>query len=78
MSPPKCWYMSHGHRWSGTIAHTFNWKGETYHVIETHMRELIVRPIGLVAMTEDAPIGFAGPDDDVDAEIADIMRGNQP
>lgn len=66
------WYLTEaGERRRGQVAHTFLWDGQPQIVIAD--RGLVVRDAMLVADRADGRIGFSGEDDELDAEIADIV-----
>lgn len=71
------WYLTAtGQKAKGQIADRFGWGGQTYFVIATGTRwdtDFLVREEHAVAHRPEDPIGFQSPDDDLSAEIGDIV-----
>lgn len=69
-----CWfYDDNATRSKGRVVSRFDWKG-TDHVVIDHAGRLLVRESCVVSEDADLPLGFGEIEDDLFADIGEIVQ----
>jgi hypothetical protein len=69
-----CWfYDDRATRLKGCVVSRFQWQGRD-HVVLAHGNALVIREACLVTEDESGSLGFGDIDEDLSAEIAEIVR----
>jgi hypothetical protein len=71
-------YDDRATRLKGCVVSRFQWKGRPHVVLSYHdavgHEALVIREVYLVCKDADSPLGFGSHDDDLNADLADIIR----